>query len=203
MLRIIPEETALLVIDPQNDFCHPDGNLGHSGVDVTVWQDTTPRIETLVKLCREAGVRDIWSRHYNIPGDKGKARKRIEAHTAKRKNISAQPNTWGSEFVDQLKSLIADSTPVIEKYRFSVFYGTRLEPLLHIMGVKLLVISGGTTNACVDTTIREAYMRDFDVVMVKDCIAGVNDDWHRMAIEVWQQYLGEVVTLNEFKQMLP
>ena len=203
MLKIIPEETVLLVVDPQNDYCHPDGNLGQSGVDLSVWKDVTPRIKKLIGLCRDTGVNDIWSRHYNLPGDAGKAAKRIQAHTAKRKNLSAQPGTWGSEFVDELNPLLLKGTTVIEKYRFSVFYGTTLEPLLNILGTKLLVICGGTTNACIDTTIRDAYVRDYDVVMVEDCIGGVRDDWHKMATAVWQHYLGEVVTLEQFEQMLP
>ena len=203
MLKIIPEETILLVIDPQNDFCHADGNLGQSGVDTSVWKDVTPRIKTLVEACREAGVKDIWSRHYNMVGDAGKAVKRIQPHTSKRKNLSAQPGTWGSEFVDELKPLVTADTTVIEKYRFSVVYGTVLEPLLNILGTKLVVICGGTSNACIDTTIRDIYIRDYDVVMVEDCIGGVRDDWHRMATEVWQHYMGEVVTLAQFQQMLP
>jgi len=203
MLKIIPDETVLLVIDPQNDYCHEDGNLGQSGVNLSVWRDVTPRIRQLIELCREAGIKDIWSRHYNIAGDVGKSAKRIQAHTAKRNSLSAQPGTWGSEFVDELKPLVDDDTTVIEKYRFSVFYGTSLEPMLNILGSKLVVICGGTTNACIDTTIRDAYVRDYDIVIVDDCIGGVRDDWHKMATEVWQHYLGEVVTLEQFEEMLP
>lgn len=202
MYKLIPNETALLVIDPQNDYCHPEGNLGQSGVDMAVWQDVSPKIAELITVCRGAGIRDIWSRHYNIEGDAGKARKRQVAHTAKRKNLSAQPGTWGSEFVDELKPLAANAHAVLEKYRFSVFWGTQLDPMLKIMDVNTVVICGGTTNACVETTIRDAYIRDMDVVMVEDCIGGVRDDWHRMATQVWRHYLGEVVTLDEFKQML-
>ena len=170
---------------------------------MSVWEQVTPQIKNLIESCRNAGVQDIWSRHYNLAGDAGKAKKRIQSHTAKRKKLSAQPGTWGSEFVDELQPLVNEDTKVIEKYRFSVFYGTTLEPLLNILGTKLVVMCGGTTNACIDTTIRDAYVRDYDVVMVEDCIGGVRDDWHRMATAVWQQYLGEVVTLAQFQKMLP
>lgn len=202
MLEIIPGETVLLIVDPQNDFCHPDGNLGQSGVEMSVWKTVTPRIKSLINFCRDVGIQDIWSRHYNIANDRGKAAKRIEAHTAKRKNLSAEPGTWGSEFVDELKPLVTESSYVIDKYRFSVFYGSNLDPLLNILGTKLIVICGGTTNACIDTTIRDAYVRDYDVVIVEDCIGGVREDWHRVAVEVWRHYLGEVVSLDEFRQML-
>ena len=62
---------------------------------------------------------------------------------------------------------------VVRKHRFGAFYETRLETLLGMLGVRTLFITGVTLNACVETTIREAYLRDYDVVAVTDCIAGV------------------------------
>jgi nicotinamidase-related amidase len=52
-----------------------------------------------------------------------------------------------------------------------------------------LFVTGTTTNACVDTSIREAYLRDYDVVAVTDCISGVNAEWEQVAMQVWAQYL--------------
>lgn len=202
MLKLIPEETALLVIDPQNDYCHADGLLAQSGVNIGPMYAAIPAIAQLIKRCQAAGIQDIWSRHYNLADDKGRAAKRLQPHTAKRKRVTSQPGTWGSEFVDELKPLINDKSWVFPKYRFNCFYGTPLENLLKMGGKKLLVICGGTTNACVETTIREAYMRDYDLVMVGDCIGAVRPDWHVMALEVWKHYLGEVVNLSEFEQML-
>ena len=202
MLTINPNETALIVIDPQNAFCHAEGTLGKSGVDVSHLVASVPQIAELVTLCRMAGIPDIWTRHYNFAVDSGRDAKRIKPHTAKRKTIACQPGTWDSEIVDELKVRINDETPIIEKHRWSAFYGTRLEPLLNALGVKMVVCCGSTTNACIEASVRDAYMRDYDVVMVKDCIAGVRQDWHEMAFEVWSHYVGEVVSLHQFKAML-
>ena len=60
--------------------------------------------------------------------------------------------------------------------------------VLGMLGVQTLFVSGTTTNACVETSIREAYLRDLDTVAVTDCISGVNPAWEKMAFEVWQQY---------------
>ena len=49
--------------------------------------------------------------------------------------------------------------------------------------------------------MRDAYMRDYDLVMVKDCIAGVRQDWHESALEVWSHYVGEVVELSDLQAM--
>ena len=202
MLNINPRESALIVIDPQNAFCHPEGTLGKSGVDVSHLIASVPQIAELVTLCRAAGIPDIWTRHYNFALDAGRDAKVIKPHTAKRKTIASQPGTRDSEYVDELKPLITDQTTVFEKYRWSAFYGTGLESLLRIGGVKMVIFCGGTTNACIEASVRDAYMRDYDVVMVKDCIAGVRQDWHEMAFEVWSHYVGEVVTLHQFKAML-
>lgn len=202
MIEIDPSESVLLVIDPQNAFCHPDGTLGQSGVDVSPLVETVPRIAELIKTCRAAGIRDIWTRQYNFPQDRSRDAHRIKPHTLKRSRIACQPGTWDAEFVDALKPHIADASHIIEKYKWSIFYGTGLDPLLRIWGTKLIIVCGTTSNACIDTSVRDAYMRDYDVVIVKDCVGGVRQDWHQMALEVWAQYVGEVVTLAELSERI-
>jgi ureidoacrylate peracid hydrolase len=202
-MKINPEETALIVVDPQNAFCDPKGNLGQSGVDVDDLVALVPQITTLVNMCRTAGIRDIWTRHYNLLEDRARDAHRIKPHTLRRKTISCLPQSWDSEFVDDLKALITPETMVLEKYRWSVFYGTQLDPLLRSFGTKLIVFCGSTTNSCIETSIRDAYMRDYDVVIVRECVAGVRSDWHAAALEIWDHYIGDVVTLSEFEEMLP
>ena len=201
MLKIDPAKSALIVVDPQNAFCHAEGTLGQSGVDVSKLVGAVPNIAELVRRCQSAGIADIWTRHYNFVLDEGRDAKRIQPHTKKRKTIACQPGTWDSEFVDDLESLVTERSQVIEKYRWSAFYGTRLEPLLRILGARLLIVCGSTTNACIEATVRDAYMRDYDLVMVKDCIAGVRQDWHESALEVWSHYVGEVVELSDLQAM--
>ncbi len=201
-MNITPTKTALLIIDPQNDFCHPEGVLAQSGVNVTQLVTLGPKIKELTKLCQRAGIQDIWTQQINHPVDHGRAHKQIKSHTDKRKKYAAQPGSWGAEFVNELKPLINEKSEVLVKYRFNCFMHTRLEQLLKVLGINTLVVCGGTTNACVDTTVRDAYMLDYDVVMIEDCIAGVREDWHKMALEVWKHYIGEVMSLAEFKKTL-
>ena len=88
---------------------------------------------------------------------------------------------------------------VIRKHRFSAFHQTRLESLLGVLGVEALFVVGLTTNACVETTIREAYLYDYDVVAVTDCIAGVNREWEAFARSVWQQYFAHLHSSAEVR----
>jgi ureidoacrylate peracid hydrolase len=202
VVELVPSETALLVIDAQNAFCHPGGTLGRSGVDIAPLAAILPNVARLVRLCEGQGIATIYTRHTNHLVDEGRSRHRIAPHTAKRATVAAQPGSWDAAFVDELDTLVTPSTHVIEKHRWSAFYGTRLDPLLSILGTRLLIVCGATTNACIDTTVRDAYMRDFDVVIARDCVAGVRQDWHEAALAVLAHYAGEIVDLSELAAQL-
>ncbi len=195
--QIDPKETALLVIDVQNAFCHPQGTLGISGADMTLLTRCVPAIGRLVEACKTAGIPDIWTIQHHFAEDHTRELHKISPHTSKRARVACLPGSWDAEIVDELKPLIDGRSHLIEKHKFSAFYNTRLEVLLRILGRRMLLITGTTTNACVDTTVREGYMRDYDIVVVRECVGGVNAQWHEMALAVWERYVGAVVSLDE------
>lgn len=201
MVELLPAETALLVIDPQNAFCHPDGTLGVSGVPMEPLVAPIAPIRRLIEACRAAGVVDIWTRHLNHADDPGRLAHRITPHTSKRRKVAAQPGTWDAEFVGELNDL-APADRIVTKHRWSAFYATNLEARLRVLGARLVIVCGSTTNACIDTTVRDAYMRDFDVVIPRSCVGGVRGDWHETALAVLAQYAGEVVELEEIEAQL-
>jgi ureidoacrylate peracid hydrolase len=184
--------SALLVIDMQNAFIHDKGTLGISGVDTKRLSAIVPAVKRIVDGCQQAGMPVIWTVQEHFAVDASRAYKRLVAHTARRKQVSALTGSWDAEIVDELKQqAAADPALVIRKHRFGAFYETRLEKVLGMLGTRALFIVGTTTNACVETSIREAYLRDFDVVAVTDCISGVNSDWEQVAQRVWKQYAGD------------
>lgn len=185
-----PRASALLVIDMQNAFCHPKGTLGISGVDVKPMKGIIPKVKSLVQGFRKAGVPVVWTVQEHFEIDRKRQRKRLPSHTAKRKRVSALAGTWDAAIVRELEGFADDPAMVIHKHRFGGFYRTRLEEVLEMLGAQALFVVGTTANACVETTMREAYLRDFDVVAVTDAIAGVRAAWEETAREVWRQYLG-------------
>ncbi|HEU4657483.1 MAG TPA: isochorismatase family protein [Capillimicrobium sp.] len=197
-----PARTAVLVIDMQNAFVHDEGTLGQSGVPVEAAQATIEPHRRLIEACRAAGMPVLWTKQVHLEPDHGRARKRLASHTAKRKRVSALAGTWDAEIVDELKDLADDETFIIVKHRFGAFYETRLEAMLKMLGVEALLITGVTLNACVETTLREAYLRDYDVVAVTDCIAAVRPEWADTAKAVWAHYLGELATSDEIVEWL-
>lgn len=196
------KKSALLVIDMQNGFCHKDGNLGQSGVDTDRLSAVIPPLKTVIERCNQVGMPVLWTVQEHFEKDRRRARKRLPSHTSKRKNITALAGTWDAAIVDELQGLITNPSYVIRKHRFGAFYETRLNVLLEMLGVESLFITGLTTNACVDTSFREAYLRDFDVVGIEDCIAGVNPEWEESAKNVWRHYLGITVGSDNFFQWL-
>lgn len=194
---IDPRRSALLLIDMQNAFCHDEGTLGISGVNVAPARETYGPVRALAEAFGAAGLPVIWTRQVHLAKDAGRAAKSLAAHTDKRKRVSAQSGTWDSQLVDELADLATDPTFVVTKHRFGSFYETRLQALLSMLGVKALFVAGVTANACVETTLREAYLRDYDVVAVTDAIAAVRPQWLGVAEAVWAQYFGVLATTEE------
>lgn len=181
--------SALIVIDMQNAFVHEKGTLGISGVNTRRLAAIVPAMRSLIERCQAAGMPVIWTVQEHFQIDAARARKKLAAHTAKRKQVSALAGTWDEEIIEELKELAAiNPSMVVRKHRFGAFYATRLEQLLRMLGTQTLFVTGTTTNACVETTIREAYLRDYDIVAVTDCISGINAEWEQTALKVWGQY---------------
>ena len=202
------KKSALVVIDLQNAFCHKEGTLGRSGLDTDHLSEVVKPLREMIKKCHEVGMPVLWTVQEHFEKDNRRGRKRLPSHTSKRKGVSALAGTWDAEIIDELKDLVNNPTYVIKKHRFGGFYETRMEMVLEQLGVEALFITGLTTNACVETTIREAYLRDFDVVAVEDGISGVNPEWEENAKKVWRHYLGITCSKDNFmewisQQLLP
>jgi nicotinamidase-related amidase/catechol 2,3-dioxygenase-like lactoylglutathione lyase family enzyme len=191
--------SALIVVDMQNGFCHRDGTLGRSGLDTERLGSVIAPLRAVVQRCQAVGMPVLWTVQEHFERDRRRARKRLAPHTAKRKGIVALAGTWDAAIVDELKDL-ADANPswVIRKHRFGGFYETRMDIVLEMLGVEALFITGLTANACVETTMREAYLRDYDIVAIEDCISGVRPEWEAVAREVWRQYFAITCDSREF-----
>lgn len=187
-------KTALLVVDMQNAFCHQEGTLGISGVDTGHLSSIVAPLRALVQRCQAVDMPVLWTLQEHFPLDHRRGRKRLPSHTSRRKRVSALVGTWDAEIIDELKEFATNPTFLIRKHRYGAFHETRLHIVLEMLGIDALLVAGLTTNACVETTVREAYLRDYDVMGVKDCISGVNPQWESTAFEVWHQYFAETCT---------
>jgi nicotinamidase-related amidase len=190
------EQTALIVVDMQNGFCHPDGSFARIGMGLEGADAAVQNAAVAVASAREAGVPIVFTRHMYRPGrpDEGAALIRNSPALAGVSGLAA--GSWDAEVVADLGSGPDDLT--VDKVRFDAFQWTSLEPLLRGLAVTDLVICGVVTNLCVETTVRSAFMRDFPVTLLADCCAAKTRRLHDLSIEVLRSYeLAEIASVSE------
>ncbi len=177
---------ALLVIDMQNGFCHPDGSFAQMGMGLEGAMEAVANAAVAVGQARRGGIPVVFTRHVYRPGraDEGASLKRNSPDLAGLRGLAA--TSWDAEVVDELGCGPDDL--VVDKARFDAFQWTSLEPLLRGLGVAELVICGVVTNICVETTVRSAFMRDYPVTLLADCCAGKTRRLHEMSLEVLSSY---------------
>jgi len=176
-----PEHTALVVVDMQNDFCHPDGYYGKIGVDLT---DITAAVETMARLvdaARDAGVPVIWIEQTLL----GDALADSPAWLRRRTRGTMAPEwtldgDWGQAITEPL--VRREGEPIVKKHRSSSFIGTPLDLILRSQGVESCVIGGVVTQGCVESTARDATFHDYYVVMVRDTVATVSRELHEASM---------------------
>lgn len=201
-LRIPREETALLVIDMQNGFVHPESEMGRSPSGTAAQQAIVPSIARLAHQVRELGIPVIWSLQEHFKDDKLRARRTIAPHSAKQGFLPCLRGTWETELFPALKETIRPEDHFVQKHRASVFYNTNLESKLRMLGTRFLIIAGCNTEFCVESTVRDAYARDFEIIVARDCVAGIQPRFHENSLAVIAAYLGEVIDSEEIRSSL-
>jgi len=194
--NFVPNKTALLVIDLQNDFLHDKGVHAKNGVDVKSLRQKIPACVKLTNLCRELKMPIIHIRYVLHPDKTGKAADIGPFAAGARPWLvheGLRPVTWGAAMLDELEGCDYD----FEKNRASGFYGTSLETLLRNLNVDTLIFSGFATNLCVENTFRDAWMRDFAVIGIKDAMI-THDPFLQEASEKNMDIMGHCLSLDEF-----
>jgi ureidoacrylate peracid hydrolase len=189
------DQYALLVVDMQNGFCHPDGSFDRLGRGCEGAMDAVRTAAVAVGQAREAGIPVVFTRHVYRPGrpDEGGALSRNSPDLAEVDGLAA--GSWDAEVCAELGCGPDDL--VVDKIRFDAFQWTSLEPLLRGLGVTCLMICGVVTNICVESTARSAFMRDFAVTLIEDCCAAKTRRLHELALEVLSSYeLAEIASIG-------
>ena len=180
------ERYALLVVDMQNGFCHPEGSFPRIGRGLEGAMEAVANAAVAVGQARAAAVPVVFTRHVYRPGrpDEGAALIRNSPELAGVSGLA--DGTWDADVCAELGC--APDDLVVDKVRFDAFQWTSLEPLLRGLDVTALMICGVVTNICVETTARSAFMRDFPVTLLADCCAAKTRRLHELAIEVLSSY---------------
>lgn len=186
-LRIDLAKAAMLVIDMQNDFCHPDGWLAHIGVDITPARAPIDPLNSLIPSLRSANIPIIWInwgnrpdllnisaglRHvYNPTGDGIGLGDRLPKNNAP----VLTAGSWAAAVVDELEQKPEDI--IVDKYRMSGFWDTALDSILRNLGKTTLFFGGVNADQCVMATLQDANFLGYDCILIKECTATTSPEY--------------------------
>jgi nicotinamidase-related amidase len=181
------DSTAVVVVDVQNGFCHPDGSLYAPQSEAAI-----EPVAELVDRAREGDVPVVFTRDVHPPEQFEDAHYYDEFE---RWGEHVVEGSWEAELVDELSP--AEDELVVEKHTYDAFYQTQLEGWLNAHGVDDLVVCGTLANVCVLHTASSAGLRDFRPVLVEDALGAIEDDHREYAVEHADWLFGEVTTLDD------
>ena len=190
--RLDPKRSMLLVIDMQNDYCHPKGTAGGRGRDLGFIGEMIPRLLRLIDDARKQQfpicfVRTIANDWTNSP---------VWTEFKDKKNLAGAEGTWGAEFYPGLEPMKGEL--VITKHRYSAFIGTNLDQILRSRGVDSLIMTGVGTGMCVFQTLSVGFMLDYYITLVEDCAAtSYGPEDHKQAVAHIKKHFGLIATSTE------
>ena len=176
-IEFVRAQSAVVVVDLQNGYASPGGYRHLIGQDVGPAQQAVANSLRLIAAARTAGLTVImlkngWDPELKSAGGptspnwhKSNPLKTMRARPELKGKILTH-GSWDYEFVDELKP--APSDIVVPKARYSGFCGTALDNILRARDVRHLLFAGIATNVCVESTIRDAYHREFFCLLVAD-----------------------------------
>ena len=181
-------KVAALIIDMQEDF------FGHERL-LRSRADLAERTNELVSCCRENDTDIIWVKQEFAPdlSDAMLEAKQKGIHIV----ISGTP---GAEILGELDWRATDT--LVVKKRYSAFFGTDLDERLARDGISQLIVAGINTHACVRTTVVDAYQRDFEVVLARDCIDSHDGEHHDVSWRYMDGKLGRGMSNEQIRLLL-
>ena len=179
--------TAVVVVDMQNDFCHPKGWLAHIGVDVTPARRPIAPLRRLLPMLRGSDVPVIWVNWGNRPDRLNLSPSLLHVYNPSGVGIGLgdalpgsgakvlERGSWSAAIVEELA---VEPTDIhVAKYRMSGFQDTELDSILRNLGVTTLMFAGVNADQCVLCTLQDANFRGYDCLLLEDCAATTSPDY--------------------------
>jgi len=189
-IEVNPKDTAILVIDLQKGFVNEGAFC-----EVPAARKMLPRLQRLIDVCKKQSIPviytrmshqfirstvypDLWPSHFHADG-----------------SPILVPGSKEFELIEELK--VEEGDILLDKDRYSAFFGTPLDLILKERGVKTLIVTGLASNVCCESTVREAFFLNYRVIFVDDLNVTLNDEMHRWAVENIRLVFGYVLSSDE------
>ncbi|MCW2365796.1 nicotinamidase-related amidase [Sphingobium sp. B7D2B] len=193
---IAPERTALVLVDIQNDWAAPEGLLGQHGVDLSAPHAAIDKAEELVAAARAAGVTLAFVRVVTTPETDSEA---LKTFYTRRGEPGGQVICRKGYGADYYRLLPEPGDIEVEKVLYDCFHGTDFEAQLTERGIDTLLITGLSTDCCVDAAARSAFHRNFNVFVVSDATAAYEPGLHEATLKVLSKNCALMVTTQAAK----
>lgn len=195
--------SALVVVDMQNDFCHPEGWFAQKGIAIRAARRPIPMLQRLLPAWRQAGGQVVWL-NWGIRADRRnlpptihyKGKRSADAvgygeHSPIDHGPSLVQGHWGAQVIDELSVAPQDAT--VFKHRLSGFWDNELDALLRQQGVTTLLFAGINTDRCVFSTLQDAHFLGYDCVLLEDACSTVSPAYVTQAVLFLVQQLHGLV----------
>ncbi|WP_216671266.1 cysteine hydrolase family protein [Mangrovicoccus sp. HB161399] len=173
--------TAIIVVDMQNDFCHPEGWLASIGVDVSPCRAPIGPLQSLLPTLRAHDLPVIWLNWGNRPDRANLPPSVLHVYDPDGRSTGIgkplpgngahvlEEGSWAAAVVDELAP--EDGDIAVSKYRMTGFQDTELETVLRNLDVTTVLFAGVNADQCVLNTLTDAVAKGFDAVLLEDCSA--------------------------------
>ncbi len=199
--QVAPQHTALLIVDMQKDFCTPGFGAERAGRDLGAANRAIPHIRRLLDGARRAGACVAHVGFWTLPGHGSDS----DTWLWKRRGATVSSpdlciaDTEGAQFIDELAPVAGELE--IRKHRYSAFTATNLDLLLRAADVRTIIVTGVSTNVCVETTFRAGFELGYAVVVPPESCASWSEPLHNAALENVRHRFGVTPGVDEILEI--